>query len=170
MSPRENMQDLSQHDDLLMELVDLALAKPPAERESCLREACSGDAELFRQAWQYVEWDERMQGFLMEPLYQPLGVEHPFTEGDVLDCRFRIEREIAQGSMGVVYQAWDEKLERRIAIKFAKTGYRKRLPPEVRHAREITHHNVCKIFEIHTARTSSGDVDFVTMEYVEGET
>jgi tetratricopeptide (TPR) repeat protein/TolB-like protein len=111
-----------------------------------------------------------MQGFLLEPLYQPLVVEHPFQPDDVLDGRFRIESEIAQGGMGIVYVAWDQKLERRIAIKCAKTGFRKRLPPEVRHAQEISHPNVCKIFEIHTAQTSAGEMDFVTMEYLEGET
>src|SRR5258708_10858848 len=111
-----------------------------------------------------------MKGFLLELLYSPTVNEHPFELGDLLDGRFRIEREIAQGGMGIVYEAWDEKLDRRIAIKCAKTGFRKRLPPEVRHASAISHPNVCRIFEIHTAHTESGDVDFVTMEYLEGET
>src|SRR5258708_11754588 len=111
-----------------------------------------------------------MKGFLLELLYSPTVNEHPFELGDLLDGRFRILREIAQGGMGVVYEAMDERLDRRIAIKCAKTGFRKRLPPEVRHAREITHPNVCKIFEIHTARTAAGEIDFVTMAYLEGET
>ena len=164
------MPGKAQDDDLVMNLVDLALAKPREERESFLREACSGDPDLYQQAWSYVEWDDRLRGFLQEPLFQPLSPEHPFEEGSLVDGRFRIEREIAQGGMGVVYEAWDEKLERRIAIKCAKTGFRKRLPPEVRHAREISHPNVCKIFEIHTASTRQGDIDFITMEFLEGET
>ena len=84
--------------------------------------------------------------------------------------RYEVLELLGQGGMGVVYEAMDERLDRRIAIKCAKTGFRKRLPPEVRHAREITHPNVCKIFEIHTARTPAGEIDFVTMEYLEGET
>ena len=72
--------------------------------------------------------------------------------------------------MGIVYQVWDEKLDRRIAIKWPKTGFGKRLPPEVRLAREIRHFNVCQIYEIHTARTVAGDIDFIVMEYLEGET
>ncbi len=157
-------------DDLVMNLVDLALAKPREERESFLRQASSGDPTLYQKAWTYVEWEDRMQGFLEEPLFQPLSPEHPFEEDDLVEGRFRIEHEIARGGMGVVYEAWDEKLERRIAIKCAKTGFRKRLPPEVRHAREISHPNVCKIFEIHTASTRHGDIDFITMEFLEGET
>ena len=72
--------------------------------------------------------------------------------------------------MGIVYEALDEKLDRNIAIKCAKPGFRKRLPPEVRSAREIGHPNVCKIFEIHTAVTSRGETDFFTMEFLDGET
>ncbi len=163
------MKGRAQDDDLLMHLVDLALAKPREERDSFLREACSGDPELYQKAWSYVEWDDKMQGFLEQPLFQPL-TEHPFEEGALIEGRFRLDREIAQGGMGVVYEAWDEKLDRRIAIKCAKFGFSRRLPPEVRLAREISHPNVCRIFEIHTTHTASGEVDFVTMEYLEGET
>ena len=37
--------------------------------------------------------------------------EHPFEPGDLLDGRFRIVREVAQGGMGIVYEAVDEKLQ-----------------------------------------------------------
>lgn len=164
------MEHKAQDDDLVMNLVELALDQPEHERRAYLQRACDGETEVFEQAWEYVQWESRMQGFLLEPLYSPPLNEHPFEPGELLDGRFRIVREIAQGGMGVVYEAIDERLDRRIAIKCAKTGFRKRLPPEVRHAREITHPNVCKIFEIHTARTPAGEIDFVTMEYLEGET
>jgi eukaryotic-like serine/threonine-protein kinase len=164
------MENKAQDDDLVMNLVELALGQPEQERRAYLQRACAGESELFDQAWEYVQWEGRMQGFLLEPLYSPPLNEHPFEPGELLDSRFRILREIAQGGMGVVYEAMDERLDRRIAIKCAKTGFRKRLPPEVRYAREITHPNVCKIFEIHTARTAAGEIDFVTMEYLEGET
>src|SRR5213078_4557571 len=99
------------HDDeAVMQLLELTLAKPREVRESFLRDACSGDADLYEQVWRYVEWQERMGGFLDMPLFRPLGLEHPFTEGDVLDGRFRIQREVAQGGMGIVYEALDQKL------------------------------------------------------------
>ncbi|HEX9508220.1 MAG TPA: serine/threonine-protein kinase, partial [Myxococcales bacterium] len=163
------MQNELQDDDLVMNLVELALARPSDERENYLQSACSTEPELLDQVRKYVEWDERMDGFLLDPLYSILS-EHHFEPGDVLDGRFRIVREVAQGGMGVVYEAWDEKLERRIAVKCAKAGFRKRLPPEVRNAREITHPNVCKIFEIHTATTEQGEIDFLAMEFLDGET
>src|SRR5580704_6452685 len=159
-----------QDDELVMGLVDLALSQPENQRESCLRNACSGNADLFSQAWNYVQWETRMHGFLLEPLLSAPPNEAPFEPGRLLDSRFRIEREVARGGMGIVYEAYDEKLGRRIALKCARSGFGKRLPPEVRHASEISHPNVCRIFEIHTASTAGGDVDFLTMEFLEGET
>jgi tetratricopeptide (TPR) repeat protein/TolB-like protein len=111
-----------------------------------------------------------MQGFLLDPLIPAAEDETPFEPGQLLDGRFRIVREVARGGMGIVYEAFDEKLVRCIALKCAKSGFRKRLPPEVRHASEISHPNVCKIFEIHTASTEDGEVDFLTMEFLDGET
>jgi serine/threonine protein kinase len=159
----------AQDDDLVMNLVELALSQPPDTREDYLRSACAGDTELFSQVWDYVQWHHRMRDFMLEPLYPPLR-EHQFEPGELLADRFRIVREVGQGGMGVVYEAQDKRLGSRIALKCAKSGFRKRLPPEVRHAREISHPHVCKIFEIHTASTPDGEIDFLTMEFLEGET
>ncbi|MEO8373426.1 MAG: tetratricopeptide repeat protein, partial [Candidatus Solibacter sp.] len=165
------MPGKAQDDDLVMNLVELALARPADERELYVRDACGGDSDLFEQVWRYVQWEERMNGFLLEPFYPASsGEEHPFEPGALLDERFRIIREVAQGGMGIVYEATDEKLDRRIALKCAKAGFRNRLPPEVRNATAISHPNVCRIFEIHTADTSQGSVDFLTMEFLDGET
>jgi tetratricopeptide (TPR) repeat protein len=157
-------------DELLMSLVELAFARPAKEREACIENVCAGNPELFGQVRHYVLLKERMQGFLLDPLYPSAEVEQPFAPGDLLDGRFRIVREVAQGGMGIVYEAVDERLDRRIAIKCAKPGFHKRLPPEVRSASEISHPNVCRIFEIHTASTRQGEIDFITMEFLEGET
>src|ERR1700678_3299042 len=107
-----------------MSLVEQALARPIEEREAYLDSACAGNSELFGQVRSYVESEQRMHGFLLEPLFSAAKPEHPFEPGELLDGRFRIVREVAQGGMGVVYEAVDEKLERRIAIKCAKAGFR----------------------------------------------
>lgn len=164
------MPNKAQDDEVVMGMVELALTRTASDRETYLRTACGDDIELFDRVWRYVQWEERMDGFLLDPLYPPLSDEHPFEPGDLLDGRFRIVREVAQGGMGIVYEAFDEKLERRIAIKCAKAGFRKRLPPEVRNATAISHPNVCKTFEIHTAMTEQGEIDFLTMEFLDGET
>jgi serine/threonine protein kinase/Flp pilus assembly protein TadD len=160
----------TQDDESIMGLVEQALARSPNEREAYVRSACAADPELFNRVWHYVQWEQRMNGFLLDPLYPSASDEYLFDSGEILEGRFRIVRKVAEGGMGVVYEAVDEKLERRIALKCGKLGFRKRLPPEVRNATEISHPNVCKIFEIHTASTRNGEIDFLTMEFLEGET
>ena len=160
----------AQDDDVVMSQVELALAQPPEERDAYIQRACGGDSELIAQVRNYVHWEETMDRFLLDPVYSPTSAEHRFEPGERLAGRFRIERLVAEGGMGVVYEAWDEKLERRIAVKCAKAGFDKRLLPEVRHASQISHANVCKTYEIHTASTAHGEIDFFTMEFLEGET
>lgn len=159
-----------QDDELVMKLVEMALATPPDERLKCLRNVCGEDTELLTEVLSCVEWERQMEGFLAKPLLTLSEAEHPFEPGQVLAGRFRVVQELAQGGMGIVYEAYDEKLRRRIALKCAKTGYGQQLPPEVRNASDISHSNICKIFEIHTAQTSRGPVEFFTMEFLEGET
>ena len=156
-------------DELVMGLVELALQQPQATREAWLRTASGGDPELFDQAWDYVQWNHRMENFLLEPMYSGQQERH-FSPGDFLAGRFLIVREVASGGMGIVYEARDQRLGRRIALKCARSGFNRRLPPEVRHASEISHPNVCRIFEIHTASTPDGEIDFFTMEFLEGDT
>jgi serine/threonine-protein kinase len=44
------------------------------------------------------------------------------------------------------------------------------LSPEIKGALAVSHPNICRVNEIHTAHTDHGDVDFLTMELLEGET
>jgi eukaryotic-like serine/threonine-protein kinase len=101
---------------------------------------------------------------------QARSVNEPFASGELLIGRFRVVRRIAQGGMGVVYEAFDEKLHRRIALKCALPGHDRRLSPEVLLATEVSHPNICKIYEIHTAHTPLGTIDFFTMEVLQGLT
>src|SRR3569832_1436194 len=105
------MHGTAQDDDRVMTLVELALARPSGERHRYLRGACGADPELFGRVWDYVLWEERMSGFLTEPLLQSFETERPFEPGELLEGRFRILREVAQCGMGIVYEAADEKLD-----------------------------------------------------------
>src|SRR5206468_4531507 len=93
-----------------------------------------------------------------------------FEAGTLLGGRFRVVRAVGHGGMGIVYEAFDEKLGRRIALKCARAGFDPRLSPEVLLATAVSHPNICKIYEIHTAQTSAGPLDFFTMEFLEGPT
>jgi serine/threonine-protein kinase len=72
--------------------------------------------------------------------------------------------------MGVVYEAVDQKLGWRVALKCARPGYRDRLPPEVRAAHDVSHSNVCKVHDLHVTSTTLGEMEFVSMEFIDGQT
>ena len=125
---------------------------PPEDRKGYLRSACPS-AGVFEDVWMRLEWEQRMGSFLREPLFT-LGDSDPaFQAGAILSNRFRIIREVGRGGMGIVYEAVDEKLDRRVALKCALTGFSSRMPPEVRAAREVSHLNVCKVHDLHVAST-----------------
>src|SRR5437016_1297788 len=93
-----------------------------------------------------------------------------FASGALLGGRFRIVRAVGRGGMGVVYEAFDEMLGRRVALKCARPGHHDRLPPEARAAREVSHYNVCKVHELHVLSTPLGEMECLSMEFIEGET
>src|SRR5579864_545219 len=79
------MENKAQQDDeLLMSLVELALARPEDQRRAYLETSCAGNRELLEQAWNYVRWEERMQGFLLEPIFRPPTVDSHRSEAKQL--------------------------------------------------------------------------------------
>jgi serine/threonine-protein kinase len=155
-----------------MSVVGMALRHEAGERDSYVRVACEGDPELYQEVSEILAMEERMRGFLLDPIL-PLDTlkefPHPFQPGQLIAQRFEILREIGEGGMGVVYEAFDRKRRIRIAIKSAKPGFQRFLSPELEGALTVRHPNVCRANEIHTAQTEHGEVDFLTMELLEGE-
>ena len=165
------MQDESERDELVMELVLAALEQSAEIRESYLRSACAGDVDLFAEVSERVEWEQRMGGFLGQTVVEVLDLlDRPFEPGELVAGRFRVLKEVGRGGMGVVYEVHDEKLDRLVALKTAMRGQDCRLSPETRAAREVSHPNVCNVYELHSAHTELGEVDFLTMEFIPGET
>ena len=62
------MDSEAEFDEFLMTVVESALARPKADSEKYLKLACSGNVALYNQAKERVEWEDRMGGFLEEPL------------------------------------------------------------------------------------------------------
>ncbi len=89
---------------------------------------------------------------------------------------YRIESNLGEGGMGVVYRATDTRLGRAAAVKvlhphrMADPERRRRFVQEAKAASALNHPNIITIYEIDTASTSAGPVDFIAMEYVEGRT
>ncbi len=111
-----------------------------------------------------------MGGFLQEPLIALTVVARPFQPGEVVEGRFEIVRVIGEGGMGVVYEAIDRKRNQRIAIKSAKPGFQRLLSPELEGALKVRHPNICLVNQIHSTKTDKGEVDFLSMEFLQGET
>ncbi len=162
------MVNSAENDERVAAIVSKALRQPPAKRESYLRFACNDDPELYQETAEAVKWEERMGSFLLLPAIATFP--RPFAAGQIISERFEILREIGEGGMGVVYEAFDRKRNHRIAIKSAKPGFHRLLSPELENALKVRHPHVCLVNEIHTTRTSHGEIDFLTMEYLEGET
>jgi len=105
------------------------------------------------------------------------GIPAPGLSHEELLARFPLPREgryeaqevIAEGGMGVVYQAFDHQLQRTVAIKLLK-----RLDPEdtarfLREARvqaQVEHPNICHIFEVGEANGHP----YLVMQFVDGPT
>jgi Protein kinase domain/zinc-ribbon domain len=106
----------------------------------------------------------------------PLSTSDPisggrFAPGQIIAERYRVVALAGRGGMGEVYRAEDLRLSQVVAIKFLPQELSQdasalaRFHSEVRIARQVSHPNVCRVFDI-------GDVDgvpFLSMEYVDGE-
>lgn len=85
---------------------------------------------------------------------------------------YRIVREIAAGGMGIVYEAVDTRLDRRVAIKCMRdeikndSHERQRFLDEAQLVAKLEHRNIVSIKGI---EEDSGDV-YLVFEYVEGRT
>ncbi|MCB1183166.1 protein kinase, partial [bacterium] len=94
-----------------------------------------------------------------------------FVPGDLVNQRYRVVGLLGRGGMGEVYRAEDLKLGQQVALKFLPRGldqdpHRLQLfLNEVRTARQVTHPNVCRVYDI----DETGGQHFLSMEYVDGE-
>jgi serine/threonine protein kinase len=90
--------------------------------------------------------------------------------GTTLANRYEIISLLGEGGMGAVYKARDTELDRLVAIKLIRPELAKdpemlrRFKQELILARQITHKNVIRIFDL----GQSDGIKFITMELVEG--
>ena len=98
------------------------------------------------------------------------GLPAPGVGPGTLLGRYEIVAKIGAGGMGLVFEAVDTQLQRRVAIKvLARTDdlgdeARRRLLREARHAAALNHPGICTIHEV----AESHGVDYLVMELVIG--
>ena len=97
--------------------------------------------------------------------------EGRFPAGTVLAARYRILGLLGRGGMGEVYRAYDLILNQPVALKFlSEAGHASeaalaRFRNEVRIARQVSHPNVCRVYDIGMVE----GLHFISMEYIDGE-
>jgi eukaryotic-like serine/threonine-protein kinase len=174
------------------ELFEAALARPPEVREAFLDSVCANSPELRGPVEDLLLANEQAGSFLESPLLhfatagttQPAEIHPPIAESFglfeppmIVAGRFTVNRFIARGGMGEVYEAWDSELKERVAIKTVRPELAnnaeilERFRREVKQARAISHPNVCRVHELfcHQAPIQN-KIWFLSMEFIEGFT
>lgn len=92
--------------------------------------------------------------------------------GRVLDARYRVDRVVGHGGMGTVYEGFDNRLERVVAVKVMndhlgyEPGLADRFVTEARAAARLSDPHVVAVYD----RGRTADALYLIMEYVPGRT
>ncbi|HEX5734331.1 MAG TPA: protein kinase, partial [Blastocatellia bacterium] len=162
-------------------LFESALERDPNERAAFLDEACANDPSLKHEVESLLAHQQPTGRFIstlahdaakLIPKQEPASTTGGrFIPGTVLASRYRIIGMLGRGGMGEVYRADDLKLAQSVALKFLPENLARdrdtltRFHKEVRIARQISHPNICRVFDI-------GEIEghhFLSMEYIDGE-
>lgn len=103
--------------------------------------------------------------------------EFVIAPGAVINGRYRVTRKLGAGGFAVVYEAMDEQIERRVAIKVMNVGHLvddeesrevllARFGQEAKLAGRIDHPNVLNVFDYGVVE--SANEPFIVMEFLEG--
>ncbi len=157
---------------------DLALAQPERARARFLADACRDDPQLREEVESLLVAHTKAEGFLSNPQQfanEPQGdtsrsPSPTMSPGTRLGV-FEIESFVGAGGMGEVYKARDTRLDRSVAIKVlspaaaADPSARTRFLYEARATASLSHPHICALHDV-----GHDSVDFLVMEYLEGET
>src|SRR5262249_52391917 len=149
-------------------IFEQALATDPASRDAVVGSACAGDESLMREVRSLLEAHAEASEFLVSAPRSKFSPE-PLIGRTV--GRYQIESSLGMGGMGIVYRAYDPKLDRYVALKVLppeamNDAARERFVQEAKAASALNHPNIVTIYDAGT----DGDVHFIAMELVQGKT
>src|ERR1017187_5558761 len=158
------------------EIYQTASEREPGERAAFLGVVCAEDEELRREVESLLA-QPSAAGLLDRPAWvpevgrrdMPSDAARPAVGQRV--AHYEIQEKLGEGGMGAVYRAYDTQLRRSVALKILPPEYasdperRSRLLREARVASGLNHPNIVSIHEV----GSDNGVDFIAMEFVEGE-
>ncbi|MEM9595517.1 MAG: serine/threonine-protein kinase, partial [Acidobacteriota bacterium] len=149
------------------------LSLPEGDRPKRLEELCGDDPQLMEEVQGLLEHHVDTVEDVRDPLDDPrlVGRKEPpmgLATGTVVADRYRVVERLGRGGMGEVYRAEDLVVGEQVALKFLRADLpvsKDQVLREVRLARQVTHPNVCRVFDL---GESDGQL-FLTMEYIDGE-
>ncbi|MEW6730956.1 MAG: protein kinase [Acidobacteriota bacterium] len=169
-----------EHWQRLEELFHKLLECTPKERDLLLKEICADDITLFKELESLIASDEEVKsgGFLNPPfpLAGKVAEIQPELLGLVLDDKYRIDKQLGQGGMGMVYLATHLGTTRLVALKviapkfMANTEFVERFKREAAATGCLRHPNVVNVTDFGFAQIGSQPIAYLVMEYLDGLT
>ena len=153
-----------------------ALKQEANRRTAFLQEACAGDEDLRREVESLLAQQPQAESLVEAPALGVTAQAKAETRARSMVGRqlgaYKILSLLGAGGMGEVYRAKDTRLDRTVAIKVLpsevsdKPEMRQRFEREARVISSLSHPHICALYDI----GRQDDVDFLVMEYLEGET
>jgi len=158
------------------EVFHAALSLGADQRAAFLANKCGSDEALRREVESLLAYKERTQSPLQTPVVDQALRALVESDGESLIGKtvshYQILSRIGEGGMGVVYAALDQRLNRKVALKFLPASFIedeeqvRHLHREARAASAFHHPNIVTIYEFGQADSQQ----FIAMELVEGVT